>query len=1221
MIEPTWLLFYTHLLKTTIQTCPCNTFLKLHPTSPLHTLHHQLQCTVLNRDTHSITTPFPPLCVIAQSNQNIVHTLYKTIYEVAKQGTVRSVPFENGTCVHIGVKSSTSALTTVTLWIDPDRPPNKSFTHFDNVSACQATKRFVEATQQHQHIETHPSFVTNPRFSKLPIDQWYAHVPNYPQRMCFDQLHYTAGDWSDLWYHAMYSSYTRMQSPQNKCPRTLRPKVKQTMQYIEQRFLGKDSPYFELSPATTLRTLRYMFQKQQKGVFVRIRNNTLDMFLPFLRYNFTNDYYHKLHLPNTNNEHAEDHRELQQLRQYESQLREWDSMMDSTDPLTIPSSIQEKYKKTLQAFLHLEYQCAVRYAKRFPPNVYRPHEVLKKNPNRRQWHANNHFFNTSVYYDLPNVHHFYYLLQQLVKHRKALPDVEFVLMLRDYPVLRTSKSQGIVTIHQPFPNVEKPENTLQMQCTGGLTPILSHTGKDGYDDIPLPTVDDIEHFEQTHFLMKCNASNIVAKDSTRWVEWKDKAISQAVFRGSATGQGTTTQTNLRLKVKRIANETRYKHLFDVELHALNTKVKVAANVDGLQLLDYHGIQQQLSSGIKKHFLPTTDRAKYKYNLVLDGHTRADRLGNELCLGSLVILPTTDGHRLWLEPFLRPLRWEELKERKSAPTVQEIQKHKYTHVTIDNVDDIGELVRWFTNHDALAEAVVHNARQWLHHDGFYRRFPPTTNFLYDYMEGVVRALAKRNACSKSHPYTLVPSNHTILKSIRPKSNSKTKSKPSARTAATPTVGLVVGFRDSESNTRSDGGIGVRTQQLKQFCDYFDLLFPSSWKRVVVVAEQATVPDDRRAFDVWWSKVIGDTANEITLYEYIHRLQTAQQAHTLPPCLQRNATLVQEDCVLMCGVDKQRLELCRTVQWTRDECYRRTAEQKFNLGILKNAGYAYLRKTFSTKLSHVIFTDIDMLPDHELAAYYIRPPRANELIALATRGTVYEPFRIDAMPSYTLLSKPHANNKDISSHTRHRFHTQQHTQRTRHRGGHQRMHSRKYRRHHNNKKHTHHHRRHSRTHSHTQTHAQSHFNPRTNDGKPCVPMWMSSKFKRFVGAAVSFSPTLFESINGYPNNFWGWGGEDDELLNRLHHQNQNPKKQRVVYTVPEKGRLIDLEMAQPVTKHDKLAHRVKELQKLEKLSQSQQTWQNNGWKQLDAVSRTTVVKAKLRKNVVRLLVHCA
>jgi hypothetical protein len=26
-------------------------------------------------------------------------------------------------------------------------------------------------------------------------------------------------------------------------------------------------------------------------------------------------------------------------------------------------------------------------------------------------------------------------------------------------------------------------------------------------------------------------------------------------------------------------------------------------------------------------------------------------------------------------------------------------------------------------------------------------------------------------------------------------------------------------------------------------------------------------------------------------------------------------------------------------------------------------------------------------------------------------------------------------------------------------------------------------------------------------------------------------VFYSINGYSNNFWGWGGEDDESLNRV------------------------------------------------------------------------------------------
>ena len=37
--------------------------------------------------------------------------------------------------------------------------------------------------------------------------------------------------------------------------------------------------------------------------------------------------------------------------------------------------------------------------------------------------------------------------------------------------------------------------------------------------------------------------------------------------------------------------------------------------------------------------------------------------------------------------------------------------------------------------------------------------------------------------------------------------------------------------------------------------------------------------------------------------------------------------------------------------------------------------------------------------------------------------------------------------------------------------------------------------------------------------------------YFGGIVSFSETQFRSINGFPNNYWGWGGEDDEMKRRV------------------------------------------------------------------------------------------
>ncbi|CAM9594997.1 unnamed protein product [Choristocarpus tenellus] len=37
-------------------------------------------------------------------------------------------------------------------------------------------------------------------------------------------------------------------------------------------------------------------------------------------------------------------------------------------------------------------------------------------------------------------------------------------------------------------------------------------------------------------------------------------------------------------------------------------------------------------------------------------------------------------------------------------------------------------------------------------------------------------------------------------------------------------------------------------------------------------------------------------------------------------------------------------------------------------------------------------------------------------------------------------------------------------------------------------------------------------------------------KYFGGVVAFNQIDYEAINGFPNTFWGWGGEDDEMYNR-------------------------------------------------------------------------------------------
>ena len=100
----------------------------------------------------------------------------------------------------------------------------------------------------------------------------------------------------------------------------------------------------------------------------------------------------------------------------------------------------------------------------------------------------------------------------------------------------------------------------------------------------------------------------------------------------------------------------------------------------------------------------------------------------------------------------------------------------------------------------------------------------------------------------------------------------------------------------------------------------------------------------------------------------------------------------------------------------------------------------------------------------------------------------------------------------------------------------------------------------------------------------------KRKPFLGAMISFTSTLFEKINGYPNNFWGWGGEDDSLLNRMIENKIN----KVYY--PEIGQIIDFEENEKMVSINNIREKVKDekkdLLKYEKLSNDITTWKKNG-----------------------------
>jgi len=94
-----------------------------------------------------------------------------------------------------------------------------------------------------------------------------------------------------------------------------------------------------------------------------------------------------------------------------------------------------------------------------------------------------------------------------------------------------------------------------------------------------------------------------------------------------------------------------------------------------------------------------------------------------------------------------------------------------------------------------------------------------------------------------------------------------------------------------------------------------------------------------------------------------------------------------------------------------------------------------------------------------------------------------------------------------------------------------------------------------------------------------------FYTFIGGILSLSPKLVKESNGYPNDFWGWGGEDDALYNRL-------SKITNVINRPSTGCIKEL-------KHIDTSEikQLTNLKKKENTLKDLKNWKNNGMNNLN------------------------
>jgi hypothetical protein len=416
--------------------------------------------------------------------------------------------------------------------------------------------------------------------------------------------------------------------------------------------------YKDYSEESYRNTLKYLFYKIKFGIYVKIIDNKLKMFIPFNNQNFINNWYHLIKL-DTNN---------------------WSKY---------------NYKKFVDI-----------YKKK--PNK----NLINFEHNKNKWDIDNCALDTRKKrnYKLINASYYIYMFNEVCKHR-TIPDIEFFINHRDFPVLKKDYTQPYNHLYNSdFVPLEKKYINKK------FLPITSVSKKDNFMDILLPTVDDWEIVNQTIHAGMCR-DQYINFESFICSDWTNK-IPTAVFRGAATDCGYDESTSIRYLIHKISKDWENNNNYNDKNKIDNIKfldVKIDAGITRLWFNDIKlendvlHYPKQIKIVERIEFI---NMSKYKYILNLDGSVTAFRLSAELNYLS-VILKVESEYYIWYSKYLEP----------------------YVHYIPIKKDfsDLAEKIKWLKENDKQAYQIALNARE------FYKKYI-NKEYIMDYIQNTLNIIS-------------------------------------------------------------------------------------------------------------------------------------------------------------------------------------------------------------------------------------------------------------------------------------------------------------------------------------------------------------------------------------------------------------------------------------------------------------------------------------------------
>jgi hypothetical protein len=418
--------------------------------------------------------------------------------------------------------------------------------------------------------------------------------PRYPN---FFQTHFTAGDIDQF---ESYRDRSNGSNPSRSV--SLDGNIWKTIEKLEDvggdekiekiEKLGEHLDWVKYKSLTTEdidNTFLYLFEKFKKGIFVKIKDNTLAVFLPFSKHNYIN---------------------------------EWGNRMIAPPP------------SDMIAFLT--------YASRLQGYTITHHQINKFT---HKWYANN----CLVRPEFPigendrGVSNLKDMLLTLCAEREV-PDIELFFNRRDFPLLKRDDTE-------PYEHIfDSDKFPLLSHRYDKYCPILSMVTTDKNADIPFPTMEDWARVSYQKDRKLFAPDFRTYDDMGKTTPWEKKRPT-AVFRGASTGCGVTVETNPRLKLAHMSYTDRGRvedgiSLLDAGITKWNCRPRKIAKNPHLQVIDPGRMGFPLVS-----FLTPIEQTRYKYIVNVDGHVSAFRLSLELSMGSVVLLQESK-YRVWFRKYLK-----------------------------------------------------------------------------------------------------------------------------------------------------------------------------------------------------------------------------------------------------------------------------------------------------------------------------------------------------------------------------------------------------------------------------------------------------------------------------------------------------------------------------------------------------------------------------------------